>query len=52
MAVMAESDKEEEEEGRSTKCTPEEYSREERGEMKGSPPIIQKQKCTAGVEQR
>ncbi|TKS84013.1 G2/M phase-specific E3 ubiquitin-protein ligase [Collichthys lucidus] len=54
MAATAESDKDEEEdedeedeeeEERATKCPPAEYSKEERAEVKGSPCIIQEEKC-------
>lgn len=55
MAVMAESDKEEEadeeEDERATKCPPEEYSRVERAEVKGSPSIIWEEKSLVGVGQ-
>lgn len=59
MAVTAESEwdeeedeeEEDEEEERATKCPPAEYSREEREEVKGSPSIIQEEKCVAGTGQ-
>lgn len=57
MAARAESagdeaeDEEEEEEERATKCPPAEYSREERAEVKGSPSIIQQDKCVVGTGQ-
>lgn len=60
MAATAESDKDEEEdedeedeeeEERATKCPPAEYSREERAEVKGSPSIIQEEKCVVGAGQ-
>lgn len=40
-----------EKEDRATKCPPEEYSRDERAEVKGSPSIIQQDKCVAGAGQ-
>lgn len=55
MTVTAESDDEEEEdneaEERATKCPPEEYSREERAEVKGSPSIFQDHRSATGVGQ-